>query len=63
MMLLGVRYVVTRLRLNSRQSLCDTVPIVEPSRITGMEVMITFVWQNEWLVQFKPFSLIVVDLL
>jgi hypothetical protein len=48
MMLLGMRYVVTELRLNSRQSLCDIVPIVEPSRITGMEVMITFVWKNEW---------------
>jgi hypothetical protein len=42
MVLLGVRYVVTGLRLDSRQSLCDKVPIVEPSRITGMEVMITF---------------------
>jgi hypothetical protein len=48
MMLLGVRYAVTGLRLDSRQSLCDTVPIVEPSHIIGMEVMITFVWQNEW---------------
>jgi hypothetical protein len=43
MMLLGMRYAVTRLWLNSRQSLCDTVPIIELSRITGMEVMITFV--------------------
>jgi hypothetical protein len=48
MMLLGMRYAVTGLRLNSKQSMCDTVPIVEPSRITGMEVMFTFVWQNEW---------------
>jgi hypothetical protein len=48
MMLLGVHDAVTGLRLNSRQSLCDTVPIVEPSRITGMEVMITLVWQKEW---------------
>jgi hypothetical protein len=31
MMLLGVRYVITGLRLNSRQSLCDIVPIVEQS--------------------------------
>jgi hypothetical protein len=47
-MLLGVRYAIIGLRLNSRQSLCDTVPMVEPSHITCMEVMITFVWQNEW---------------
>jgi hypothetical protein len=32
------------LYLNSRQSLCDTVSVMESSRITGMEVMITFVW-------------------
>jgi hypothetical protein len=48
MMMLGIRYAITELRLNSRQSLCDIVPIVELSRITGMEVVITFVWQNEW---------------
>jgi hypothetical protein len=48
MMLLGVCYAVSGLRLNSRQNQCDIVPIVEPGRITGMEVMITFVWQNEW---------------
>jgi hypothetical protein len=47
MMLLGVPYDVIGLRLILRQSLCDKVPIVEPSRIIGMEVMITFVWQNE----------------
>jgi hypothetical protein len=48
MMMLGVRYAVTGLRLISRQSLCDTVPVVELSRITGMEMMITFIWRNEW---------------
>jgi hypothetical protein len=48
MMLLGMPYVVIGLLMVSRQSLCDKVPIVEPSRITSMEVMITFVWQNEW---------------
>jgi hypothetical protein len=48
MMLLGVPYAVIGLRIISRQSLYDKVPIVEPSHITSMEVMITFVWQNEW---------------
>jgi hypothetical protein len=48
MMLLGVPYAVIGLRIISRQSLYDEVPIVEPSRITSMEVLIPFVWQNEW---------------
>jgi hypothetical protein len=48
MMLLGVPYVIIELRMISRRSLCDKVPIMESSRITSMEVMITFVWQNEW---------------
>jgi hypothetical protein len=29
-------------------ALAEFKAIVELSRITGMEVMITFVWQNEW---------------
>jgi hypothetical protein len=55
MMLLGVPYAVIGLRIISRQSLYDKVPIVEPRHITSMEVMITFVWQNEWQVQFISF--------
>jgi hypothetical protein len=48
MMLLGVPYSIIGLRLISRQSLCDIVQILEASCITGMELMITFIWKNEW---------------
>jgi hypothetical protein len=48
MMLLGMPYAVIGLWIISRQSLYDKVPIIELSRIISMEVMITFVWQNEW---------------
>jgi hypothetical protein len=42
-MLLGVCYAVIGLWMSSKLSLCDKVPIMELSRITGIEVMTTFI--------------------
>ena len=63
MMLLGVPYAVIGLRIISRQSLYDKVPIVESSRITSMEVMILSFGKTNGKCNLFHFLLIVVDLL